>query len=188
MRNCFRSTTSAAIAVLLLSLAIGCVGNIQPYYGGYAIVPEPQGDETEKSVERVFREQTGLWMGMLRGIAIDILMEKHGAKTGRQPSSGGVMTFTVPNGGYAYLLYNEGAPGSGKIYLCGLHLRGGGHSPPPLVNVDRIRAAIGGQNYRRTPDRVISIGDSDVLFLDREKCAHRDPGPPRGSRRRAPQG
>lgn len=187
MRVCFRPVSFALLVFSLLSFAIGCVGKVQPYYGGYAIIPEPQGDETEKSVERVFREQTGLWMGMQRGIAIDILLEKHGAKTGRQPSSGGVMTFRVPSGGYAYLLYNPGPPGSGKTYLCGLHLRGVGYSPPPLVNVAQIRSAIGGQNYRRTPDRVISIGDSDVLFLDREKCAHRDPGPPRKNRRRPPQ-
>jgi hypothetical protein len=173
-----RATGLLWILGAVVLTAAGC-GKVQRYEGGYAIIPEPQGDATEVSVERLFRAETGLWMGMARGIAIDILNERHQANPGRQPGSGGVMTFRVPDGGYVYLIYYNGPPGSGKILVCGLHLRGVGEAPPPLIAPAKVRGAIGGQNYRRTPDRVISVAESEVLFLDRQHCAHRDPGPPR---------
>ena len=106
-----------------------------------------------------------------------------------QPSAGGgihVFVQPVPDGGYVYLLYYDGPPGSGKTLVCGLHLRGVGDAPPPLVAPESVRSAIGGQSYRRTPDRVVSVSDNEVLFLDRKNCAHRDPGPPRKARETGP--
>ena len=165
-------------SLLLLATFFACSG-VQKHDGGYIFIPEPEGDAVEQDVESLLRAETGVWLGMPRGVAEDVLLERHGLSSGRQPSSGGVETLVAPGGGYVYLLYYDGPPGSAKILVCGLQLRGVGGSPPPLVSPQRVRESIGGQSYRRTAQRVVSVSDREILFLDREHCAQRDPGPPR---------
>ena len=174
---------SALVAALWL-VTTACSG-VQKHEGGYIFVPEAQGDPVEQEVETLMRAQTGVWLGMPRGIAEDILADRHGLTSGRQPSSGGIETLVAPGGGYVYLLYYKGPPGSGKILVCGLQMRGVGEDPPPLMSPASVRQSLGGQGYRRTPKRVVSVSDREILFLDRENCPQRDPGPPR---RKTPSG
>ncbi len=177
--NAYSMSAMRLAAIGAVWLVMSACSGIQKHEGGYIFVPEVEGDAVEQEVESLMRAETGVWLGMPRGIAEDILNDRFGLTSGRQPSSGGIETLVAPGGGYVYLLYYKGPPGSGKILVCGLQMRGVGEDPPPLMSPAGVRQHLGGKSYRRTAERVVSVSDREILFLDREHCPERDPGPPR---------
>jgi hypothetical protein len=162
-------------SLLLLATFFACSG-VQKHDGGYIFIPEPEGDAVEQDVESLLRAETGVWLGMPRGVAEDVLLERHGLSSGRQPSSGGVETLVAPGGGYVYLLYYDGPPGSAKILVCGLQR---------LSAAARVSAAGPGEHRRPElsayrPTGGLGVRPRDPLPRPRTLCAAR-------SRASAPQ-